>query len=156
MKTFHFSLESLRVLRQQKEQMAQQQYARALNACEQAELQLKQSDAELAAGWNLLNRGLEHGITAGRLAQLETWCKVLKIRRNENMAALDEARNAAGRAFREMTLAARDREALDRFYDKSRQAYVHQAEYEEQKNLDELAVQLSSTPGPLQFAGHKN
>ena len=53
-----------------------------------------------------------------------------------------------------MTLAARDREALDRFYDKSRQAYVHQAEYEEQKNLDELAVQLSSTPGPLQFAGH--
>jgi hypothetical protein len=78
----------------------------------------------------------------------------LKIRRNEGMAALDEARNAAGRAFRDMTLAARDREALDRFYDKSRQAYVHQAEYEEQKNLDELAVQLSSTPGPLQFAGH--
>jgi len=154
MKTFHFSLESLRVLRQQKEQMAQQRYARALTACEQAELQLKHSSAELTAGWNLLNRGLEHGITADRLAQLETWCKVLKIRRNECMAALDEARNAAGRAFRDMTLAARDREALDRFYDKSRQAYVHQAEYEEQKNLDELAVQLSSTPGPLQFAGH--
>ena len=154
MKTFHFSLESLRVLRQQKEQMAQQRYARALTACEQAELQFKHSSAELTAGWNLLNRGLEHGITADRLAQLETWCKVLKIRRNEGMAALDEARNAAGRAFRDMTLAARDREALDRFYDKSRQAYVHQAEYEEQKNLDELAVQLSSTPGPLQFAGH--
>jgi flagellar export protein FliJ len=156
MKTFHFSLEPLRVLRQQKEQAAQQKYARVLTACDQAELQLQSATSELAAGWNLLNQGLERGITAARLASLQTWCKVLKIRRNERLAALDETRNAAGLAFREMTLAARDREALDRFYEKSRLAYLHKIDCEEQKTLDELAVQLSSTPGPLQFVSHEN
>lgn len=152
MNKFHFSLEPLRVLRQQKEQAAQQRYARALTVCDQAEHHLQSATAELAAGWNLLSQGLEHGITADRLASLQTWCKVLKIRRNEQLAALDEARRVAGVTFREMTLAARDREALDRFYEKAHHAYVHKAESEEQKSLDELAVQLSTMPGPLQFA----
>jgi flagellar biosynthesis chaperone FliJ len=55
-----------------------------------------------------------------------------------------------------MTLAVRDREALDHFYDKSRRAHAREAHREEQKTIDELAVQLNSTPGPLQFTGQKN
>jgi flagellar export protein FliJ len=156
MKPFHFSLESLRVLRQQKERAAQQRYAATLTTCHEAERQLQRATTELALGWNLLGRELEHGIVAGRLASFRTWCKALENRWNERKAVLDAARRAAELAFQEMTFAARDREALDRFHDKSRRAHDHQVQREEQKIFDELAVQLNGSPGPLQFTGHQN
>jgi flagellar export protein FliJ len=156
MKAFHFSLQPLRVLRQQKEEMTQQGYAQALAACNQAGLQLQDAAANLAAGWSLLNQELERGVTAERLAAIQAWCMILKIQRNDCQAALDEARRAAGLAFQKMTLAVREREILDRFYDKSLGLHARKVECEEQKAMDELAVQMSSTPGPLQFTGHKN
>jgi len=156
MKPFHFSLDSLLVLRRQKERTAQQRYARALTACNEARLQLQQATTELAVGWDLLGHELEHGVAAARLASFRTWCKVLEIRWNERKAALEETRRTAELAFQEMTLAVRDREALDRFYDKSRRAHNHKAQREEQKTFDELAVQLNGAHGPLQFTGQNN
>jgi flagellar export protein FliJ len=156
MKPFHFSLESLRVLRRQKERVAQQRYARALAACDEAGRQLQHAASELATGWNLLGHELDLGIAAGRLAGLQTWCRVLESRKNERQAALEKNRCTAELMFREMILAIRNRKALDRFYDKSRYAYDCEAQREEQKTYDELAVQLSNTPGPLQFTGRKN
>ncbi len=156
MKPFRFSLESLLVLRRQKERAAQQRYAQALTACEAARLQLQSATAEMAVGWDLLGLELENGIPAGRLASLRTWCKVLEIRWNERKAALNEARRAAGLLFQEMTGAVRDREALDRFYDKSRRAHIRAVQREEQKSFDELAVQMNGAPGPLQFTCQNN
>jgi len=156
MKPFRFSLESLLVLRRQKERVAQQRYAVALAAGEEARLQLQRAAADLKVGWNLHSHGLEHGIAAGRLASLRTWCQALETRWNERKAVLVEARRAADLALREMIVAARDREALDRFYEKSRLVHNRVVQYEEQKNFDELAVQLSGAPGPLQFAGQRN
>lgn len=156
MKAFHFSLEPLRVLRQQKEQLAQQEYARALEACHQAECQLQEAVTELAAGWTLCNQELERGTTSDRLAGLQTWCAVLKTRRDKCETSLNEARRAAALALQKMTVAVRERETLDRFYEKSRREYARKVECEEQKLLDELAVQLSGAPGPLKFARQKN
>jgi flagellar export protein FliJ len=158
MKRFTFPLEPLRVLRQQKERVAQQRYARALDACNQAEAQLNAAVAELAAGWSTFARDLAGGVTAGRLANARTWCTVLEIRRHECRAAVAEARRAAEQVFQEMLVATREREGLDRFYDKARSAYEHEVLVEEQKNFDELAVQLNGNgaPGLFQFAGHEH
>ena len=156
MKPFHFALEPLRVLRRQKERTAQQRYARALTACREAERYLEHAAMELQVGWNLLSHELNTGINADRMANLRTWCKVLEIRRNERQAALDQARRAAELVFLEMTAAVRDREALDRFHDKSRRSHDHGVQREEQKIFDELAVQLNGMPGPLQFTGRTN
>ena len=156
MKPFHFSLESLRVLRQQKERVAQQRYAAALAACEEARRQVQNAATELAAGWNLLGHELGQGIAAGRLAGLRTWCKALEIRWNERKAALGEARRAADAAFNEMTCAVRDRESLDRFYEKSLRAHDRAVQVEEQKNFDEMAVQMNGVPGALQFSVQNN
>ena len=156
MKPFRFSLESLLVLRRQKERAAQQRYAKALNACEEARLQLQRATTEQAAGWNLLGHELGRGITAGRLAGLRTWCKVLEIRWNERKTVVDETRRTADLAFQEMISAARDREALVRFYDKSRRAHSRAVQCEEQKTFDELAVQLNGASGPLQFTNQNN
>jgi flagellar export protein FliJ len=83
---------------------------------------------------------------------LRAWCAVLEIRRNECRTALEQTRRAAENAFKDMVLAAREREALDRFYEKSRLAYERDAAREEQSNLDEMAIQRSGSGLLAQFA----
>lgn len=156
MKKFIFPLESLRTLRKQREHAAQQRYAKALAACDQAAKQLDDMVKELTGAWDTLVGELAQGVTAQRVMSLRTWCTVLEIRRNERRAALEEARRLADAAFREMVSAARERESLDRFFDKSRTAHEHSVQQEEQKNFDELAVQMSSTNSLLQLAGHEH
>jgi flagellar export protein FliJ len=153
MKRFKFPLESLRVLRQQKEHAAQLRYARALNVCSHAEQQVKNAAAELDKNWNFLRGELASAIGADKLAQLRTWCTVLEIRWHERKAALLEARRVAEIAFREVLAATRDREGLDRFHDRARLAHDQESLRAEQKNFDEMAVQSSSARVLLQFAG---
>ena len=157
MNRFKFPLESLRVLRKQKERTAQQRYGRALAACRKAEIQMQESFAELEEGWHLLRNELAGGgVGAGRLVHLRTWCMVLEIRWHERKAALMEARRVADLVLQEMTAATRDREGLDRYYDKARRVHEVAAQREEQKIFDEMAVQSSAVPGLLQFAGRES
>lgn len=153
MKPFHFTLEPLRVLRGQKERAAQQRYVQALAACDEAGRQLEQSVSELTTGWKVLGEELCTGIAAERLTCLHDWCKILEIRRNDREAAVNRARQNAEVLFQAMTTAIRDREALDKFHEKSRRLHDRERQREEQNNFDELAVQMSGASGPLQFAG---
>jgi flagellar export protein FliJ len=146
MNAFSFSLESIRVLRQQRERAAQQRYARALAAADGTERELKAASDELANGYKILGNELKHGAGIGRILQLRTWCTVLEIRLHECEAALAQARNAATEAFNFMCAARRDREALDRFHAKSHAAWVRFCQQAEQKMLDELAIQRQSVP----------
>jgi flagellar export protein FliJ len=156
MKPFRFSLESLRTLRKQKERVAQQHYARALAAGDAAAAQLADANRELAAAWEMLVTELGDGAAAAHILGRRAWCTALETRRNERQAALEAARRAAETAFRELLVAARDREALDRFCEKSRRAHARGAQREEQKNFDELAVQMRGADGLLQLVGHEN
>ena len=146
MKAFNFPLESLRTLRKQREQVAQQRYARALVLCDGAARVLQLAEEELKAGHAMLVGELQTGATAGRIVSLRTWCTVLEIRRNECAAALAEAKRQANDAFSLMTAAAREREALDRFHDKSHRIWQRAFQTGEQKMFDELAVQRQTAP----------
>ena|ERR1035438_4929137 len=146
MKAFNFPLESLRTLRKQREQAAQQRYARALVVCDGAARVLQLAEDELKAGHTLLIGELQIGATAGRILNLRTWCTVLEIRRNECAAALADAQRDANDAFRLLTAAAREREALDRFHEKSHTAWQRAFHADEQKMFDELAVQRQAAP----------
>ncbi|HEX9048479.1 MAG TPA: hypothetical protein VF988_15735, partial [Verrucomicrobiae bacterium] len=88
-------MESLRTLRKQREQAAQQRYAKSLLLCEDAQRVLQSAEEELKTGHAALAGELEHGVTASRLVHLQLWCKVLEIRWNECMAAVAEARRDA-------------------------------------------------------------
>ncbi len=145
MKAFNFSLESLRTLRKQREQTAQQHYSRALAGCDQAASLLALAETELLTGHALLNAELTAGTSAARIMNLQTWCKVLEMRRNECAASLHAARVEANEAFRLMAVAVRDREALDKFYDKSRRIWERGQLNAEQKIFDELAIQRQSS-----------
>ncbi len=146
MKSFSFPLESIRVLRQQRERSAQSRYARALTVCENAERVLHEANTALTNGYATLAEELNHASTIVRLTQIRTWCAVLEIRYHECEAALTEAKNAAAEAFNFLCAATRDRETLDRFHEKSRRAWQRICQQSEQKMLDELAVQRSSLP----------
>jgi flagellar export protein FliJ len=143
MKTFRFPLEPLRVLRRQKERVAQQRYARLLSACNAAAMQLEKATEELARGREMLTRELSAGVTAGRIMNLRTWCLALEIHQHERKAAFSEARRVSQLALHEMHAARREREGLDRFYDKARRVHAREILREEQKNFDELAVQMT-------------
>ena len=154
MKAFNFSLESLRTLRKQREQTAQQHYSRSLVLCDGAARVLALAETELLTGHALLNDELSAGTSAARIINLQTWCKVLEMRRNECAAALQAARAEANEAFRAMTAAVREREALDKFHDKSRRLWERTQFAAEQKNFDELAIQRQA--GPVWHAAFSN
>jgi flagellar export protein FliJ len=146
MKNFAFPLESLRTLRQQRERAAQQRYAQALVICDGAQRLLRLADEELKTAQAMLTGELTSGTTAARVINLRTWCAVLEARRRECASDLTNAQNAASEAFRAMNTAAREREALDRFHDKSHRIWQRACQVEEQKMFDELAVQRQVFP----------
>ena len=156
MKSFHFPLQSLRVLRGQKERTAQLHYAETLRACENAAAQVKSAGDELNTGWMTLARELSSGVTAMELLRTRAWCNVLELRLKDRASHLEKMRLAVDSVWHEMLAATRDREALDRFHKKSRRAYEHEALRAEQKHLDELAVQLSGNRNPMELAGTPN
>src|ERR1700756_1630713 len=147
MKAFKFPLESLRTLRKQRENVAQQSYARALAACDSAARSLVLAEEELVTGHKMFQGELSAGTMASHLVHLKPWCTVLEIRQNERAAALAEARRGANEAFRAMTAAVREREALDNFYDKAVTKWQREFIADEQKMFDELAVQRQSGNG---------
>ena len=156
MKLFKFPLESLRTLRKQKEHVAQQRYARALAACDAAGAQLQSTDRELVAAWEQLVIEMSEGAAAAQILGRRTWCTTLESKRSGLQAALDEAHRAAAAALQELVAAARNREALDRFCDKSRREHERDVQREEQKNFDEMAVQMNGANSLLQLAGYEN
>lgn len=152
MKAFHFPLEPLRVLRKQRERVAQQRYARSLQACHIAAAQLEEAARALNDGQKLLIKELSAGVSAARIMHLRTWCMALEIKQHERKAAFNETRRAADLAFQEMAAAMRDREGLDRFYEKARRLHTRGASREEQKDFDEMAIQLNGATAYLQPA----
>ncbi len=153
MRAFRFPLEPLRVLRRQKERLAQQRYAQSLLACNAAAAQLETASRDLQSARDFLVRELNAGMPAAKIMNLRTWCLALEIKHYERKAAFAESRRISDLAFQEMSAATRDREGLDRFYDKTRRLHAQEALREEQKNFDELAIQLNGAPGLLQSAG---
>jgi flagellar export protein FliJ len=150
MKPFRFSLQSLRVLREQKEQEAQKRYADALRACETAAARVQAASEELTGCWQTLSKKLSSGVAATELLRARAWCNVLELRLRERATILEQARFAVDAVWHEMLLASRERESLDRLHDKKRRAHDREAQRLEQKTLDELAVQLAGA-APLSF-----
>jgi flagellar export protein FliJ len=150
MKRFHFSLSALAVLREQQEQAAQKKYSEALRTCEEAAGRVQTAGRELSSGWQDLTGKLTAGVSAVDFLRSRAWCNVLELRLKERTAALEQARLKVDAVWHEMLLATRDRESLDRFQSKKRRAYDREAQRREQKEMDELAIQLAATPGPLQ------
>ena len=147
MKRFHFTLQPIRTLREQKEQAAQQKYAQAVRACEDAARRLGETTRALQSGWTVLGEELARGSAATQLARVRAYCVVVEERQKADQAALDQAQQTARQVWQQLVLAMRDREVMDHFHDKQRRAYDREVQRGEQKILDDLAARLTLAVG---------
>jgi len=155
MKPFRFPLQSVRTVREHKEQAARERYATTLRACETAAARVQAASVELTGCWATLCQKLAAGVAGDDLLRARAWCNVLELRVKERAAILEEARHAVDAVWQELMHATRDREAIDRFHGKRRRAHEREAARQDQKDLDELATQLTQFPMPLR-AGSAN
>jgi flagellar export protein FliJ len=130
------------VLREQKERTAQKRYVEALRAADAAAAQLDAGTHDLATAWTALCEEVAEGATVGQLHQTRAWCGEMERRCQQLEAALKLAQRAAQDAWREMSLATRDREAVDKLRTKCRSAYDRGVQRDEQKQLDEMGLRL--------------
>lgn len=144
------------MLRERKEEAAQQQHAKALGACRTAQEQLETASIRLAEAREWLTLLLAENPVAGKIMSVRAWCAALEIKQREHLKLLDEARRIMEATLREMTAATRDREALDRYREKSKRAHEYELRREEQKATDEMATQTSRMGGLLELAGQEN
>jgi flagellar export protein FliJ len=146
MKPFRFPLQPILSLKQQAEQSARERYAATLRACEQAASHLQQASVELTECWTGLCQKLAAGVTSGELLRARAWCNVLELRVKERATVLEKARHAVDAVWQELMVATREREGLDRLRDRRRVAYKRTVQAAEQKQLDELALELINSP----------
>jgi len=144
MRPFRFSLQPIRVLREQKEQKAQKAFGDAMRLYDDAAFQLKTASDELLAGWNALCHEMSSGTNASQLTKTRAWCNVLELRQKERAEAVQHAKRAMESAMQQMLLASRDREAIDKYHDKRREAYQRDVQRHEQKELDEVGLRRAS------------
>ena len=144
MKPFRFALQPLRVLREQREQTAQQRYAEALRACEQAAASVRLASEGLNNAWTALQKDLGAGVTGMQLMRSRAWCNVLELRLKDRTRDLERARLSTDSLWHELMKATRDREVMDTFHDKRRHAYDQEVRRSEQNALDEMALQIAA------------
>jgi flagellar export protein FliJ len=80
------------------------------------------------------------------LLRTRAWCNVLELKVRERASALEQARQAVDAVWQDLMQATRDREAMDRFHEKRRAAYDREVQHEEQKVMDEMAIQFARSP----------
>jgi flagellar protein FliJ len=149
MKAFRFPLQPILSLKQQAEESARERYAATLRACEEAAARVQQASVELTECWAGLCQKLASGVNSGELLRARAWCNVLELRVKERATALEKARHAVDAVWQELMLATREREGLDRLRDRRRVSYNRLVQAAEQKQLDELALQLINSPASV-------
>jgi flagellar export protein FliJ len=149
MKRFRFSLQSLQMLREQRERAAQRRYLEAMRAREEAQALLKAAERELHQAWDILHKDLGTGIPAMKMARAWTFCSAQEDRCVELQHAVQVEDEGVQRAWQELTQAKRDRDAIDKYYDKQREIYNHEVAREDQKMMDELASRVGDNAGTM-------
>lgn len=138
MKAYRFRLQAVLTLREQAEQAAQQQCARAYAAVEVAATQVRTIEAEIDATEHAHRAQLAAGPRAVQLEQLRVYAVLLHERRRQLACELAEARKLADDAWRQLLLATQHREAMERLRSRQRRVHDYQAARSEQQLLDEL------------------
>lgn len=141
MKSFKFSLQALRTLRQREEQAALEEYTQSLMARERALSQLDLARQELALGWGEFHKKLSARSAAVELAQIYAYCQRVDKRQLECEHAEKVARNIVHLAFTQLVSARQAREVIEKFHDAQKRGHDRSLRKQEQKVLDDLVKQ---------------
>lgn len=114
-------------------------YARTLLMRQQAVERLEAVQQLLRAGWQELRQLMARGCQAASAARMHEYHRSLEKRRDECVAALGVAERRVNAAFQAMIAARREREVVDKCFDKQKARHQREQVRVEQKFLDDLA-----------------
>src|SRR5712691_87692 len=126
MKTFRFSLQALRLLRERQEQLVLQDYGKALQLWEQAHDQVDALQQQFQIACLEAQQKLIDGCCGSELAQLQAYCQALELRRRESELAARMARNKVSLAFTRLIAARQARAVVDKCFDKQKRRHDHE------------------------------
>lgn len=139
MRAFRFPLQAILTLREEKEQAAQRAYAERLRAARAVEDRLEALGREQAQTSQQRQAALGRGTSALELEQMAHYGLWLQERREQLETELTRARNAVEEGWQQLLRATQEREAMERYRRKQKQAYDLHLARAEQKLLDDLA-----------------
>src|SRR5713101_496279 len=125
MPSFRFTLQAVRTLRLRQEQAALAHYLRAVQTHERDRDELRRTQRELQAAWMRLRQALPAGLSARQLSQLHAYSWTVEERRRAGEAAEQLSLQLMSQASQRLRLARRQREVVDKYYEKQkRTAYL--------------------------------
>jgi len=139
MKSFKYSLQAVRTLREQQEQLALQNYGRALRAAEQATEKLLAVKKELEEAWAELQSRFAQASTVEELSRVQAYSQTVEVRRAECERQVLAAQRKVGDCFQKLVAARQAAAVLDKHFEKQKRLHQRQHRRHEQKTLDDLA-----------------
>ena len=139
MKPFRFTLQAVRALRQRQEQVVLKEYAGAVLAHQRALEAVQTVRRQLESAWALTEEKTRAGLTAAQLTQLQAHALVVAERLRQGEAALAATLLAVNRWLQKLAAARRQREVVDKLFEKQKLRHQRRLLAAEQKLLDELA-----------------
>jgi flagellar export protein FliJ len=138
MKTFRFSLQALRILRERQEQLVLQDYGKALQLWEQARDRVDAIQQQFQIACLEAQQKLIDGCSGSELMQLQSYCQALELRRREREYLARIARNKASLAFSRLIAARQARAVVDKCFDKQKRRHDTERQKHEQGILDDM------------------
>jgi flagellar export protein FliJ len=139
MRRFRFTLEAVRTLRQRREQVALEQYARAVRVWQSTLEALNEVQRQCEDAWQLQRERTQTGALAAHLAQVQDYCAALGTLKEHCEAAVAAARRVVDQKLEALHETRRARKAVDKFFKRRRERYDYELLREEQKTSDDLA-----------------
>lgn len=140
MKKWKFSLEAVQFLKNKIEQEAAQKHARALIQVSRARADLEETEKELNGAALMQFAGRKS--SGKKMLQLNQYITALERLRRERLEKCLLAEKEATLARAALEKAAREREILDRLQERQQAAHRFHVAQQEQKWVDELALQM--------------
>ncbi|GEM_PF-327301 len=138
MKPFRFTLQALRIVRQRQEQVALEHYAAALQARQEAAQRLRRVERQRDMAWSH-RQNLPHAkIPAASFAHNHAYCREIESICRDCETALGVAQDVLHQKWLRLIETRKQREAVDKYYDRQRRDFERLSAREEQKLLDEL------------------
>jgi flagellar export protein FliJ len=153
MKPFRYKLRAVAMLRERHEHDSLDRYAQALAQRAQALVRLESAERDLSAARFELQERVAGGCAAHVINGLQIHCETMNQRRARCASEVQSAERAVNQRLAEMLAARREREAVEKHHQRSRDEHRRAGQREEQKWLDDLTPQRGLLPA-LENAAH--
>jgi len=147
MKKFQFKLQAVLTLRQRAEQIALENYSRALLARQAAIDKLADMERALSRSTADLRGQLAKGSAAAEVNQTQDYCRFLGEKKLRCEQALGQAELELNQALHKMVSARQDREAVEHYLDAQRQRHDRALLAEERKMIEDLVQRRARRGG---------